>query len=61
LDSKDFSVKPSGNSAAVPSAKVIMSNEENDYGRDYLFGYYEKPKKNFTTGVSKDGIEFTTA
>ena len=54
-------MKPSATSAAVPSAKVIMSNEENNYGRDYLYGYYQKPKKNFTAGISKDGIEFTTA
>ena len=37
-----------------------MTYEGNNYGRDYL-SYSEKPTKNFTTGFSKDGIEYTTA
>jgi len=38
-----------------------MTDEENDFGRNYLVAYDQKLEKNFTTGISKDGIEYTTA
>jgi hypothetical protein len=59
LDSTDFSVKPSANSVAVPSAKVYLTKSKY-YFSDFLKRYQTTEIK-FTTGFSKDGIEYTTA
>ena len=52
LESTDFSVKPSANSVAVPSANVSLT---------YYGPYYFYEKMNFTSGVSKDNIEYNSA